>query len=238
MTGNPEISQEQIERLHNRLNKEGESGGYHLNPDVPFTQDLVRGLLINENRYGYWSCPCRLASGTKAEDLDIICPCDYRDPDLTDHGACYCALYVSDEVLKGEKKLGPVPERRPPAEERQKTAPAPDLLPASRPFRCPSGAVKYAAIFAPGRGPRKYARYVRLKRKDLRGLSELSSFFWLSLPPQPSSQENRDFLRAKEGTNHAPQTLTPAFPVPKKLPSPFLTLPRRNANMGRNDGVR
>ncbi len=134
MTGHPdtspEISQEEVERLHQRLNKEAESGGYHLNPDAPFTQDLVRGLLVNEKRYGYWSCPCRLASGSKAEDLDIICPCDYRDPDLTDHGACYCALYVSDEVLKGKKELGPVPERRLPAEERQKTAPASVAAPA------------------------------------------------------------------------------------------------------------
>jgi len=120
----PEIDPEEIERLYRRLNKEAESGGYHLNPDIPFTQELVRGLMINEKRYGYWSCPCRLASGSKAEDLDIICPCDYRGPDLTEYGACYCALYVSDEVLRGEKIVGPVPERRPPAEEREKPQPA------------------------------------------------------------------------------------------------------------------
>ena len=114
------IDQEEIDRLFKRLDREAEAGGYHLNPDTPFTQELVRGLLINEKRYGYWACPCRLASGNKEDDLDIICTCDYRDPDLTDYGACYCALYVSQEVLKGEKKLRPIPERRPPAEERKK----------------------------------------------------------------------------------------------------------------------
>ncbi|NIV37850.1 MAG: ferredoxin:glutaredoxin reductase, partial [Anaerolineae bacterium] len=72
----------------------------------------VEGLLINEERYGYWACPCRLADGDKQKDLDIICPCDYRDPDLLDWRACYCALYVSDEVLRGERELQPVPERR------------------------------------------------------------------------------------------------------------------------------
>jgi ferredoxin-thioredoxin reductase catalytic subunit len=115
-----EPSQAEIDKLYERLNKEAEAGGYHLNPDVEFTKALVRGLLVNEKRYGYWACPCRLAAGKKAEDLDIICPCDYRDPDLNQFGTCYCALYVSDEVLKGEKKLQSIPERRLPAEERKK----------------------------------------------------------------------------------------------------------------------
>ncbi len=79
----------EIDSLYDRLNREAEAGGYHLNPDVEVTKNLVRGLIVNERRYGYWACPCRLASGNKAEDLDIICPCDYRDPDLTDYGTCY-----------------------------------------------------------------------------------------------------------------------------------------------------
>lgn len=118
-----DISQEDIDALYQRLDREAEAAGYHLNPDVEFTKDLVRGLLVNEGRYGYQACPCRLASGDKEKDLDIICPCDYRDPDLLDWGACYCALYVSEEVLEREKDLQPVPERRPPAGERpQETA--------------------------------------------------------------------------------------------------------------------
>ncbi len=112
------VTQEEIDALYERLDREAEAAGYHLNPDVEFTKDLVEGLLVNEKRYGYWACPCRLASGDKQKDLDIICPCDYRDPDLLDWGACYCALYVSEEVLEGEKELEPIPERRPPEGER------------------------------------------------------------------------------------------------------------------------
>jgi ferredoxin-thioredoxin reductase catalytic subunit len=114
------VSPEEVDRLFQRLHKEAEAGGYHLNPDAPFTKELVKGLLVNEKRYGYWACPCRLAAGKKEEDLDIICPCDYRDPDLNDYGACYCALYVTGEVLKGEQKIQSIPERRPPEEERKK----------------------------------------------------------------------------------------------------------------------
>jgi ferredoxin-thioredoxin reductase catalytic chain len=87
MEGGPAAAD--IDRLYERLDREAESGGYHLNPDTALTRDLVAGLLVNEKRYGYGSCPCRLASGKKDEDLDIICPCDYRDPDLGDYDTCY-----------------------------------------------------------------------------------------------------------------------------------------------------
>ena len=32
--------------------EESRRKGYHLNPDVEFTMELVRGLLTNEKRYG------------------------------------------------------------------------------------------------------------------------------------------------------------------------------------------
>lgn len=113
------IRDEDTDRLYEKLKKEAEAGGYHLSPDVDFTKALVKGLMINERRYGYPACPCRLATGVRAEDLDIVCPCDYRDPDLDDCGACYCALYVSAAVLRGEKAVASIPERRPPPELRK-----------------------------------------------------------------------------------------------------------------------
>ena len=134
MNENVMPSSEEIDRLFKRLDKDAEAAGYHLNPDTLFTKDLVRGLLINERRYGYSACPCRLASGKKEEDLDIICPCDYRDPDVIEHHACYCALYVSQEVLDRKRKLSSIPERRPSPEERiaapaQSPATIPKTLP-------------------------------------------------------------------------------------------------------------
>jgi len=134
-----QVATVEIDRLHDRLFREAESAGYHLNPDVEFTKELVKGLTINERRYGYWACPCRLASGKKEDDLDIICPCDYRDADLSDFDACYCALYVSDAVRKGETKVGSIPERRPPPAQRKREARKTDTKPAglSQPvWRC------------------------------------------------------------------------------------------------------
>jgi len=89
MSGEIEVSPQEIDSLYQKLKADAESAGYYLNPDEEFTRDLVKGLLTNEKRYGYQACPCRLSSGNKEEDLDIICPCDYRDADVVEHGACY-----------------------------------------------------------------------------------------------------------------------------------------------------
>ena len=134
-----EVAVAEIDRLYDTLCGEAKSAGYHLKPDVESAKELVKGLIINERRYGYRACACRLASGKKEGDLDIICPCDYRDPDLNEFGACYCALYVSDAVRKGEKKAGSIPERRPPPEQRRSEAPKAGMKPAGLPlpvWRC------------------------------------------------------------------------------------------------------
>lgn len=98
--------------LYERLKQEGQAAGYFLNSDLKLVLDLMEGLLINQERYGYWACPCRLADGVREKDLDIICPCDYRDTDLDEYGTCYCALYVSEEIASGQAKATPIPDRR------------------------------------------------------------------------------------------------------------------------------
>lgn len=112
--------QSTIDTWFARLNADAESGGYHLNPDMEMTSDLIRGLIINNERYGYPSCPCRLSSGRADEDRDIVCPCDYRDADVLEHNACYCGLYVSGAVVRGDAHATAIPERRPPPEKRSK----------------------------------------------------------------------------------------------------------------------
>lgn len=115
-----EANGREIDDLHAVLNREAEESGYHLNPDADFTKDLVRGLVVNEKRYGYRACPCRLASGDRARDLDIICPCDYRDPDLDEYGGCYCGLYLTAEIIREKGFIGSIPERRPGPADRMK----------------------------------------------------------------------------------------------------------------------
>jgi ferredoxin-thioredoxin reductase catalytic subunit len=102
------------ERLYEILSKYAESRGQQLNRDREFVIDILIGLLKNEERYGYRSCPCRLAVGNKEKDQDIICPCVYKDPDVMEYGSCYCGLYVSKDWNEGSIEHRIVSERRPP----------------------------------------------------------------------------------------------------------------------------
>jgi len=112
-----ELDPKEVDALYETLEREAEASGYHLNPDREFTRALMEGLTTNVKRYGYQACPCRRATGTREDDLDIICPCDYRDADLGEYGACYCALYVSKDVVVGTRETGAIPERSPPEKE-------------------------------------------------------------------------------------------------------------------------
>ena len=101
------------ETLYETLKRYAASQGMELNNDRDFVLDIIDGLLKNEERYGYRSCPCRLASGIKERDEDIICPCRYRDEDVKEYGSCYCFLYVSHAWNEGKVPHPVVPERRP-----------------------------------------------------------------------------------------------------------------------------
>jgi ferredoxin-thioredoxin reductase catalytic chain len=113
-----EVSEPDIDQVYLTLKADSDKSGYFLNPDTDFVRSLIHGLIKNERRYGYQACPCRLASGKRSEDLDIICPCRYRDEDVEEFNSCYCALYVSAEVASGKLTTKPIPERRPPRSER------------------------------------------------------------------------------------------------------------------------
>jgi len=116
--------------LMEKLRRQALERGYHLNPDADFVLDLMDGLITNQDRYGYASCPCIEAEGLRKEDLDILCPCDYRDADLAEFGSCYCGLYVSAEIARGERAVAPIPLRR---------SPNPEDRPQAHRARSPSG---------------------------------------------------------------------------------------------------
>ena len=102
------------EEIYETLRNVQESKGYYFNKDRARTMDLLNGLIKNKERYGYMSCPCRLASGNREQDADIICPCAYREADVAEYGTCYCNLYVSREWNEGKVEHRYVRERRPP----------------------------------------------------------------------------------------------------------------------------
>ncbi|PIP35313.1 MAG: ferredoxin:thioredoxin reductase [Desulfobacterales bacterium CG23_combo_of_CG06-09_8_20_14_all_52_9] len=103
-----------VQKLYHILKEIQEKNGYFFNRKRETVFELLKALLINKDRYGYMGCPCRLASGDKEKDKDIICPCVYREPDVREYGSCFCNLYVSKEWNEGKIEHRYVPERRPP----------------------------------------------------------------------------------------------------------------------------
>jgi ferredoxin-thioredoxin reductase catalytic chain len=101
------------EKLYETLRGIQEQKGYFFNNDRKLVLQLLEGLLTNKERYGYMCCPCRLGSGRREADSDIICPCVYREPDVMEYGTCYCSLYVSKAWNEGKFAPVYVPERRP-----------------------------------------------------------------------------------------------------------------------------
>lgn len=107
-----------VSELRQILKKTQEPQGYLFNRNQEQVEALLRGLITNKERYGYMSCPCRLATGDREKDRDIVCPCVYRKPDVEEYGSCYCNLYASREWNEEKIPHRRVPERRPPADKR------------------------------------------------------------------------------------------------------------------------
>ena len=105
----------EVEKLYEMLKKVQEPKGYFFSNDRNRVFELLDALLVNKKRYGYMSCPCRLASGDRKKDQDILCPCVYREADVEEYGSCYCNLYVSKEWNEGKAPHKYVPERRTPS---------------------------------------------------------------------------------------------------------------------------
>jgi len=113
---------ETVEKVREWLIQEAESHGYKINPDQKMVDDILWGLFVNEKRYGYKACPCRLATGKYQMDCDIICPCSYCFIDVEKNGRCYCSLFVSDRFISGDPSLPQyVPDSRERSEGREKT---------------------------------------------------------------------------------------------------------------------
>ena len=104
----------EVEKLYELLKKTQETKGFFFNKEKERVFELLDALLTNKGRYGYMSCPCRLASGDREKDKDIVCPCVYREPDVKEYGSCYCSLYVSESWNEEKMPHEYVPERRPP----------------------------------------------------------------------------------------------------------------------------
>jgi len=86
--------------------------GWVLTKDESFFEDLVAGLAVNWNRYGYYLCPCRDSEGSREADSDVLCPCVYAKGDAAAYGHCFCSLYWTPAFAESGKTPTGIPDRR------------------------------------------------------------------------------------------------------------------------------
>lgn len=70
------------------------ASGFHLNPNEKIVEQIIKGLLEREKKYGEKYCPCRRVSGDKKMDKKIICPCVFHKEEIKKQGHCLCLLFV------------------------------------------------------------------------------------------------------------------------------------------------
>lgn len=99
--------------LHDKLAPLQEARGFYFCRETEMVMSILDQMLELKKRYGYMVCPCRLSSGDREKDRDIMCPCVYRDEDVKEFGFCYCGLYTDKATYDSGEPRKVIPERRP-----------------------------------------------------------------------------------------------------------------------------
>ncbi len=94
--------------------KKYEKDGFYLHAEKEHVMRTIKSLLDMGTKYGHLACPCRLATGNKEDDADILCPCTYCKDDIVEHGACFCLLFVREDFKDDVDFYPDIEDRRPP----------------------------------------------------------------------------------------------------------------------------
>jgi ferredoxin-thioredoxin reductase catalytic chain len=85
------------EKFLEAIEKFTENNEFQVNPDREKVKMLLDGVFDNEKNHGLKYCPCRLITKDFAEDLKLVCPCNFliheTYKDKAD-GECWCGLFV------------------------------------------------------------------------------------------------------------------------------------------------
>lgn len=92
-------SKDEKEILKN-ADKYAKSAGIKLNPERERAEITARGLMKNKRENGACYCPCRIVTGNKKKDEEIICPCVFHRGEIELEGHCRCLLFFAKEIKK------------------------------------------------------------------------------------------------------------------------------------------
>lgn len=82
------------EKLKKETEEYAKKVGIKLNPDEKAVDVVINGLLKNKTEKGENYCPCRIVTGDKKKNKEIICPCVFHMNEIKQQGHCKCFLFV------------------------------------------------------------------------------------------------------------------------------------------------
>ncbi len=85
------------EELEEEIGDYAPKVGIKVNPDEKRVKEVITGLLKKKEKYGENYCPCRVVTGDKKKDEDIICPCVFHRGEIELKGQCLCQLFVGEK---------------------------------------------------------------------------------------------------------------------------------------------
>jgi ferredoxin-thioredoxin reductase catalytic subunit len=83
------------QELLKKLKAYADSKNFKLNENEKTLEGIIRGLLRNKQFKGDIYCPCRVVTGDKEKDKEIVCPCVFHRGEIELQGKCKCTLFWS-----------------------------------------------------------------------------------------------------------------------------------------------
>ena len=80
--------------LRKMMKEYPEKVGIKLNPESKRVDEVIKGLLAKQEKFGEIYCPCRVVTGNKDKDKEIICPCVFHRGEVELQGHCLCHLFI------------------------------------------------------------------------------------------------------------------------------------------------
>ena len=83
-----------IKKLKNKFEKYAKSVGIKINPNEKIVNNVIRRMIVIKKEKGENYCPCRITTGDKKKDKEIICPCVFHRGEIELQDGCHCSLFV------------------------------------------------------------------------------------------------------------------------------------------------
>lgn len=97
MTNQTDEYRQTREKIEKMIKFYSSKSGYDVISDPEIYDTIVEGLVQNKLKHGFAYCPCRIVTGSKEEDIKIICPCAYHKEEIKQDGHCHCHLFYAKE---------------------------------------------------------------------------------------------------------------------------------------------